>query len=334
MGVVALGLGALLFVPRGGLLGRWRRMQSLSARVQREDLLKHLYSAELAGHPATAQSSAGALQINANRVVTLLQELTDAELVVTEGDTIHLTASGRDAARHILRAHRLWEQRLADETGYPEDEWHAQADVYEHALSPQETEALAAYLGNPLFDPHGDPIPTPEGEMATNGGVPLSELAPGQPAWITHLEDEPDVIYAQLVATGLYPGMRVRVLERTPQRVRFLAEGEEFVLAPIVAANVTAQPLPRDVPVAAPPGVSLDTLKTGEAARVVEISPRCRGQARRRLMDLGVLPGTVIHAEFASPAGDPIAFRVRGALIALRQEQSKFIHVEKLLEQA
>jgi ferrous iron transport protein A len=51
-------------------------------------------------------------------------------------------------------------------------------------------------------------------------------------------------------------------------------------------------------------------------------------------MDLGVLPGTVIHAEFASPAGDPIAFRVRGALIALRQEQSKFIHVEKLLEQA
>jgi len=58
------------------------------------------------------------------------------------------------------------------------------------------------------------------------------------------------------------------------------------------------------------------------------IFPACRGMERRRLLDLGLVPGTRVVAEFASPAGDPVAYRVRGALIALRTQQADLIHIQ------
>ena len=64
-----------------------------------------------------------------------------------------------------------------------------------------------------------------------------------------HIEDEPDAVFAQIVAAGLMPGMRVRLLERTPQRLRIAADTEEMVLAPVVAANVTVLPIEQPEPV-------------------------------------------------------------------------------------
>jgi Fe2+ transport system protein FeoA len=74
-------------------------------------------------------------------------------------------------------------------------------------------------------------------------------------------------------------------------------------------------------------------LSTGQKARVVQLSPRLRGPERRRLMDLGVLPGTLVEAEISSPMGDPVAYRIRDALIALRSEQARCIQVELLPEE-
>ena len=77
-------------------------------------------------------------------------------------------------------------------------------------------------------------------------------------------------------------------------------------------------------------GVSLrrlSSLALNEVAVVSDISPACRGPERRRLLDLGLVPGTTVKAEFASPAGDPVAYRVRGALIALRAQQAEMIHI-------
>lgn len=332
LGLAVVAFFAVLVMPRSGLLARWQRLRSMTTRVQGEDVLKHLYTLELAGHAATIQSVAGALQISVNRAAAVLTELAKAELVTLADDTLQLTPAGRETARHVLRAHRLWESRLADETGVPEGEWHAQAEQYEHTLLPHELDELAARLGNPTHDPHGDPIPSAEGAMAANGGKPLTELDVGQAARITHLEDEPEAVYAQLVAEGFYPGMQVKLLERTPQRVRVWADGDEHLLAPIVAANVTVAPLPRHEPMLYTRGRSLATLKPGQAARVVRLSPRCRGPERRRLMDLGLLPGTWVRAELASPAGDPIAYRIRGALIALRREQANWIEISDVQE--
>ena len=79
-------------------------------------------------------------------------------------------------------------------------------------------------------------------------------------------------------------------------------------------------------------GEHLNDLKPGETGRVVNISLRCRGPERRRMMDLGILPGTVIKAEMTSPSGDPTAYRIREALIALREEQANMINITRLQE--
>jgi DtxR family Mn-dependent transcriptional regulator len=251
---------------------------------------------------------------------------------VVERDGIHLTASGRELGLHVLRAHRLWESYLADHTGFPEAEWHGRAHDLEHGLSAAEVDTLSARLRHPTHDPHGDPIPTAEGEFSGQRGVPLTTAPLDQGLRILHLEDEPKAVYAELVALGLHPGMPVRLLEVSPQTVRLAAGGAEHVLDPLAAASVSVTPLAQGKQADEPVGESLSALRPGEEGRVLSISRRCRGPERRRFMDLGVLPGTVIRAEMRSPNGDPTAYRIRDALIALRAEQAEAIRVQRLPE--
>jgi Fe2+ transport system protein FeoA len=77
---------------------------------------------------------------------------------------------------------------------------------------------------------------------------------------------------------------------------------------------------------------TLARLKPGETARVVALDRACQGAERRRLMDLGILPGSAIKAELVSPSGDPTAYLIRGALIGLRREQAEQIQISRRLE--
>ncbi|RMF03017.1 MAG: ferrous iron transport protein A, partial [Chloroflexi bacterium] len=181
-------------------------------------------------------------------------------------------------------------------------------------------------------DPHGDPIPMASGEFVPHGGQPLTALAAGDLARIVHIEDEPPVVYAQLVAEGLYPGMDVQLKENTPERLTFWAGGAEHVLAPILARNISVAPFSNGKSAADQPFERLSDLKIGETAKVVSILPACRGAERRRFMDLGILPGTVIKAEMVSPGGDPTAYLIRQSLIGLRKEQAQMIHITRNLE--
>ncbi len=200
-------------------------------------------------------------------------------------------------------------------------------------VSDNQVADLLSKLEHPTYDPHGDPIPTADGKMVVQDSRPLTALAVDQPARIVHLEDEPPALYAQLVAEELHPGMQVRVTEISPQRVRFWANGDEHVLAPVLAANVAVIPLPEPTEVAVPvPNERLTDLRPGEKATVVGISPACRGTERRRFLDLGILPGTAIEAEMISPSGDPIAYRVRGTLLALRRDQANHIYITRQQE--
>jgi len=122
--------------------------------------------------------------------------------------------------------------------------------------------------------------------------------------------------------------MQIRVVSKSSERIHFIADGEEIKLAPVVAANVTVLPLPREHPMEGP-FESLTSLKTGEAGVVLGISKACRGLQRRRLMDLGIIPGTVITAEFKSASANPTAYNIRGALIALRKDQANFVHIRR-----
>jgi DtxR family Mn-dependent transcriptional regulator len=320
------GLAAILFWPGWGVASRWREARRASERVLIEDALKHLYEFGLTAEPPSLERLAGALSAPLDRVARLLPLMEKHDLVDLEGGEIRLTAHGREYALHILRAHRLWERHLADETGYPEMEWHDRAEAIEHILTPSQADLLAEHLGNPSYDPHGDPIPASSGEMAPTAGVSLSQAVDDH-LRIIHIEDEPQAIYAQLVAEGLHPGMELRVIERSPERIVFWAATREHTLAPIVANNVTVLPIRAPSRLPRAEHRKLSDLELGEQARVVAISDLARGPQRRRLMDLGLLPGTLIEAGLRSPAGDPTAYVVRGALIALRREQADQISI-------
>lgn len=323
---------AVFLWPSRGLLTRWQRMRQLTARVRGEDALKHLYQSSLDGRRATVASLAGALQISLDDSAELLTHLQTDGMVTLQNGDITLTPQGSDTALHIIRAHRLWERHLADETGYEAAEWHARAESAEHVLTPEETDKLAARLGNPTHDPHGDPIPSAGGTFIAHDSIPLTALALDTPGRIVHVEDEPDVIYAQLVAEGVHPGQPVRVVEATPERVRFWANGNEHVLAPLLASNISVAPLAAPEETVQADG-TLATLQLGASAEVVGISRRCRGSERRRFLDLGIVPGTVVSAELRSPGGEPTAYNIRGALIALRTDQAERINVNYLKDE-
>jgi len=199
----------------------------------------------------------------------------------------------------------------------------------EHTLSPAEADVLAARLGHPAWDPHGDPIPTPGGELPAVERLTLAGALPGRTVEIVHLEDEPGEIYDALLAEGLGLGARLDVLERSEQTVRVRARGREWPLSAVLARNVSVRYLPVGESADEPIETLLD-LGAGQVGRVVDLSPACRGSQRRRLLDLGVVRGTEIVPELVSAGGDPVAYRIRGALIALRREQAEWIRIEKV----
>jgi DtxR family Mn-dependent transcriptional regulator len=263
-----------------------------------------------AGKHPTLMSIAGAIEVDRNQAGKILTDLEESGLLVNDGETLRLTPDGEGMALNIIRAHRLWEQYLAEHTGFEEAEWHLLADEVEHTLTPDQIEELAKSLGHPTYDPHGDPIPTKEGELWELVGEPLSSLPVNTVGRIVHVSDEPETVAAQIIAEGLTPGMAVRVTE------------------PIVAANIAVLPVEEEVREEESRGQPLNILKVGEKGQVITLSPRIRGAERRRMMDLGILPGTVIAPEFVSPSGDPTAYRIRDALIAIRGDQAQWIRVE------
>ncbi|MFV1995491.1 MAG: FeoA domain-containing protein [Verrucomicrobiales bacterium] len=322
-----LGALVLFFRPGKGVFWQWRRAFQNTGRVLIENALKILYDCEYRQLPCTLQSLSGGLAVSSARAIKLLSQLEALDLAILQGSTLQLTDEGRSYALRIVRIHRVWERYLADETGVPAPEWHAEAEQQEHRMTLREANALAAKLGNPLYDPHGDPIPTALGELPPSEGVAMTDLQKGQTAEIVHIEDEPEEIYAQLVAQGFDIGMHIHILDITPVRIRFSLNGEEQSLGPVCAANVTVSRLAKE---SAEEGryPTLSLLQPGESGRVVGISPACRGLQRRRLMDLGVIEGTRIEAEMRSAAGDPTAYEIRGATIALRKQQADLIYIQ------
>ncbi|MDH4037801.1 MAG: metal-dependent transcriptional regulator, partial [Candidatus Krumholzibacteria bacterium] len=196
-------LAAVIFWPGRGLFARGRRSRRLASRVALEDALKHIYNHEVREDTCTLTSVAGALEIAASRAVTLVERMQERGLVRVVDGRILLTDDGRRYALEVVRAHRLWERYLADETGVDPLEWHMRAERQEHTLTQDEANALAERLGNPRFDPHGDPIPAADGSVVGDALTPLTVLEPGERAVVTHLEDEPPVVFAQIMALGI-----------------------------------------------------------------------------------------------------------------------------------
>ncbi len=324
--LAALFLGVVL-LPRIGLLARLKTWQAARQREQVEDALKFLVDAEQAGRHTAPSTLAGALGLPLGRATTLIARMQAQELVEPHGVALHLTAEGERWALHVVRAHRLWERYLADEARMPLPRVHGEAHRREHTLSEAELDALDAAMGHPQFDPHGDPIPNRQGQLPSQESTPLTAWKTDRPATIVHLEDEPAIAYQQILAAGLHLGHTLRILETSPERY-VLSDGEhEYRLAPAVAANVFVAPLPGHEYTASG-AVPLSMLAHNQHAEIVALDDAVQGFTRRRFLDLGLTPGTPIFPELLNFFGDPRAYRVRGTLIALRQDQAEKIWVK------
>ncbi|MGD2033455.1 MAG: metal-dependent transcriptional regulator [Bacteroidales bacterium] len=317
-----------LFWPEKGLFARLSRIKKNNKRAELEDALKYLFDCEYRNNTCDMNSIAGNLNISVDKASRLLEHLLTMGLIVTNEQTISLTDTGRSYALRVIRVHRIWERYLADETGVAQADWHNEADRIEHRVTTEDTEKLAAQMGNPVFDPHGDPIPTTRGELPEPKGKPLSFMKKGETGRIIHIEDEPRSIYEQLVVEGLYPGMQVYVTDVTENKITFAADGDERILTPLFAAHITVEILSGKVPITQKYEL-LSSLKTGEKAEIAGISPNCRGQQRRRLMDLGIVPGSLVSAEMKSASGDPVGYRIMGTTIGIRKKQADLIFINR-----
>src|SRR6476661_7487526 len=182
-----------------------------------EDYLKAIYRLTTAGQPATTSDIANLLDLSPPSVSGMVKRLSEQGLLEhLPYRGVVLTADGRRLALRTVRRHRLIEAYLVAYLGYSWDAVHDEAERLEHAISDELAERMAAALGNPGVDPHGDPIPTADGDVAEIAGIPLSDAPAGAAMEIRRVNEHEAERLRYLAALGLVPGAVVTVADRQP----------------------------------------------------------------------------------------------------------------------
>lgn len=182
-----------------------------------QDYLKTIYKLSAAGE-VTTSAIAEQLGVSAASVTNMLKKLAELRLVRhTPYQGVELTASGRQVALEVIRHHRLLELYLAESLGYSWDQVHAEAEKLEHHISEEFEDKIAESLGHPTHDPHGDPIPTREGEVEATLHENLAEAPPvGKAGVVRRVSDASADRLRYLAELGLRPDVTFTVLERAP----------------------------------------------------------------------------------------------------------------------
>jgi len=184
-----------------------------------QDYLKHIFELTEEGNPASTNDLATRLGIAPASVTGMVQKLASAEPPLVNYRRHHgvtLTPEGERAALEVLRHHRLLESWLVQSLGYSWDEVHEEACRLEHVISEDFEARMAAALGHPERDPHGDPIPTADLVMPSDEALPLSSLRPTQQAVILRVVGEDPAFLRYLDELGLVPGARLEVISYSP----------------------------------------------------------------------------------------------------------------------
>src|SRR3954453_820165 len=178
---------------------------------------KAIYPLETRDGAASTTDLAALLEVRPASVSGMLRKLSALGLVEHERYRgVRLTKRGRGVALEVIRHHRLVELFLVESLGMTWDEVHAEAEVLEHALSEELEELIATKLGNPTVDPHGDPIPSRELELAETSSQALSELDPGDVATFVRISDSDPDMLRFLGERGIVPGTMLELVERQP----------------------------------------------------------------------------------------------------------------------
>jgi DtxR family Mn-dependent transcriptional regulator len=170
----------------------------------------------------------------------MLKRLADEGLVEhTPYHGVRLTERGEQVALEVIRHHRLIELFLAEVLGMPWDRVHDEAEVLEHHISEELEELIAAKLGEPARDPHGDPIPDRKLAIAADETITLAELEPGAKGVFERVSDSDPEMLRYLDSRGIHPGAELRVTGREPFEgpisVR-TADGEHALGLPLARA--------------------------------------------------------------------------------------------------
>ncbi|GAA1782067.1 manganese-binding transcriptional regulator MntR [Pseudarthrobacter sulfonivorans] len=183
-----------------------------------EDYVKVIYGfTEWQDKPITSSQLAQRLGVANSSVSEMVRKLKDQGLVDHKPySAITLTPAGIRLALSMVRRHRLIETYLVEELGYSWDEVHDEAELLEHAVSDTFIERMAAKLGDPRRDPHGDPIPTADGAVLMPEAHLLGELDPGHTGRITRISDENPDLLRYLAAEDIDLDADVEVMGRKP----------------------------------------------------------------------------------------------------------------------
>ena len=183
-----------------------------------EDYSKAIFSLQSrSDEPVSTNALAERLGITPGSVSAMLKKLDELGLITyVPYRGVRLSAAGRRVALEVIRHHRLLESFLADALGMPWDRVHAEAEVLEHVLSEDLEELIAAELGYPTVDPHGDPIPNAELELDERSTCSMESLQPGEEGVFVRVSDSDPEMLRYLTDRGISPGDRFTVRERQP----------------------------------------------------------------------------------------------------------------------
>jgi DtxR family Mn-dependent transcriptional regulator len=178
----------------------------------------------------------------------MVKRLADLKLLEhTPYHGVALTPGGLRSALEVIRHHRLLELYLADALGYTWDEVHEEAERLEHSISEEFEARIDRALGYPTTDPHGDPIPSFEGDIQPQTHLLLVDLNTGDDAIVERVHDRDPEMLRYLGGLGLYPNASVQVAERFPFSgpLRVVVLGHEHIIGRELAEAVFVRRIPR-----------------------------------------------------------------------------------------
>jgi DtxR family transcriptional regulator, Mn-dependent transcriptional regulator len=214
-----------------------------------QDYLKQIYLQQEESGRATTQLLAERLGVKPPSVTAMLKRLAEHPMGPYVEHTLYygvtLTERGLAMALEIVRHHRLIELYLARALDVPWDKVHVEAERLEHALSEELEERIAARLGQPTLDPHGDPIPTREGVLEDVSGAPLASLKVGERSTVVRVPDGDPAFLQYLEAVGLVPGALVRLEAIAPYGdvLTIGVDGRHEPIGTAVARRVLVSPV-------------------------------------------------------------------------------------------
>lgn len=210
-----------------------------------EDYLKTIYSLEQEESPVSTSRIAMAHGVKPGSATSMIQRLDRLDLVDYQKHYgVTLTDSGNEIALEVIRHHRLVELYLIEALGFSWDEVHEQADILEHVISEELEEKIAASLNYPSFDPHGDPIPSKEGQIVEVDTLALSDLPVNAMAVVSRVPDNAQGdLLRYLAQLGLVPGSKLKVIEAAPfdGPLTIEIDGQEEIIGNRIASSIRVE---------------------------------------------------------------------------------------------